>query len=136
MVEEETPITLKDKLNWKELFYEQSRLCRKYATQDWKGSDQQKWEMNTFHLWYNLIPDYLKDEDLDQAWRETIEKDSIRSEDWIELYHAFWNWAYRHSLVLSVQEYDKDETILDKAIHYVEARDFERLWDLFFIVEV
>jgi len=125
-------IEIKEKLNWKELFYEQSRICRAQASLEHSHSNDRAATKLSFRLWYNLIPDGLKDDILEQTWRSIVEDGHPHADDWIDLYQEFWNWSFRHNFVLTIEEYNLDESLLMETKTFIESRNFEELWNCYF----
>ena len=125
-------IEIKEKLNWKELFYEQSRICRAQASLEHAHPHDRAATKLSFRLWYNLIPDDLKDNVLEESWRSIVEDGHPHANNWIDLYQQFWNWGYRHALVLTIQQYNQDEELLAKTKTFIESRNFEELWNCYF----
>ena len=125
-------LEVKEKIDWRTLFYDQSRICRAQASIDHNHPNERDTTKLSFRLWYNLIPDDLKDNILEESWRSIYESDRPYADDWIDLYQQFWNWGYRHNLVLTIQQYDQDEQLLMKTKTCIESRNFEELWNCYF----
>ena len=128
-------IEVKEKVDWRTLFYEQSRICRSYASVDHVHPNDRAETRLSFRLWYTLIPDGLKDNILEESWRSIMEGSFPSADDLLDLYQEFWNWAYRHSLVLTIAEYNQDEQLLAKTKMYIESRNFLELWNCYFTEE-
>lgn len=121
-------IEVKEKVNWKEHeFITQGGLCRNYITST--GYDDIALQ---FEKWYAIIPRSLKDEIITRIWEEFDFTISPTDKKWLILLNDMWDWAYLHSLVLTLQEYDQDEAFLRNTEECYKKRDFEQLWYLYY----
>ena len=96
-------IEVKEKVNWKENeFTAQGGLCRNYITPS--GYEDIALQ---FEKWYYIIPRYLKDEKFTRIWEEFDFTISPTDKKWLILLNDFWDWAYLHGIVMTVQDYDQ-----------------------------
>jgi len=93
---------IKEKLNWKDEFIEQARICRKSIQSSYSKISLE------FRIWYYMIPIQLVDENLKEVWEKfNINSKPTDSDEWLSLYNNMWNWAKNNGLVLKQEQGDE-----------------------------
>ena len=112
-------IEVKEKINWKEHeFTAQGGLCRNCITPT--GYDDIALQ---FEKWYHIIPRHLKDDEITRIWSEFDFTISPTDKKWLTLLNDFWDWAYIHGLVMTVQDYDSLATEWNELGRMIKEED-------------
>lgn len=120
-------IEVKEKVNWKENeFTAQGGLCRNCITL--KGTDSIALQ---FKKWYHIIPKHLKDQEIISIWEDfDLTISPTDSDKWLTLLNTFWDWAYIHGMVMTLQAYNPLEIEWNELGRMTKEKDIDgiRQW--------